>query len=1227
MYGGIDPLNQALLAHARATPGRIAYTFLHEDGRVEEIDCAGLDARVSQLACALASRFAPGVRAVLLYPDGLEFIVAFFACLRAGIVAVPATMSHRRRGSRRLDTLLADADPALALTVGACRASVAASIKQEAGACAVLCSDLPEMAGQGALPEVARGATAFLQYTSGSTSQPKGVEVTHANIAANVEAIRCAFGFGPQSVMASWLPLFHDMGLIGSVVAPAVIGFRSVLMAPATFLKQPARWLEAITSYRATCAGAPDFGWDYCVRHVTEEQKQGLDLSSLQVAYNGSEPVREATLCAFAETFARCGFSPAAQFPCYGMAEATLLVSGGPLSRGPRVCFVSKSMLERDRVQDCDAGSPDARAIVSCGPAAEGVSVLVVDPGSCLPVEAGRVGEVWVSSPGVARGYWRRIEESAPVFRAQLAGNAGGQAYLRTGDLGFLRDGELFLTGRLKDLLIFNGRNVYPQDVEELVVRTIDFVEPNGCAAFTIEENGVARLTLVAEADRSLVRTVARGAAGNARLAQLDALVRQIRVEVGRQFGVAVGQFLFVRPGTFPRTTSGKVQRSRCAALAQAGELQVVHAIGAAADAVQASGTVASASRLAADEMIGWLRQYVPRRLNSRVMDERRTIPPYVVLDLGSYGFFGLQAPRELGGRALATVDLVRVMVQLAAVDLTLATVVGVHNGLGLRPLLRFAPPALQQRLLPKLASGRQLAAYAQTEPAAGSNPMAMRTRAVRERGGWRVDGRKHLIGLASWAGMLTVLAKAFDFDGAALGTIALLVPEDAPGLVQGPEALTMGMRGMVQNAVLFDGVFVPDEQVLLAPGQGMEVARDAMGFARLGLGALCLGAMKRCAQLMARYAARREVGTGRLADNPVTLARLHELTCAIDALGALVEAIATALDARAPLPHEACLACKVIASELLWQTADRLVQMLGGRGYLETNIAPQLLRDARVLRILEGPSEALYMHLGATAAQAGNGLVQFIAGTLDQPRLAAELEAALAGARVAAAATGEAAAVQWLDYRAGELCAWALLLAASRHALPGGEAQAWAGDKFGRLRQSLHDGPAPGVAWPRAQDLFDRIGGYAQAIGDIEQLLPGTDDALDPLLRRAPEGAENAAQDAVEQAVEVPIEPPGAAPPSSGQLVYDVVMKWLRSEGTAPDTPVDWDTPFADMGMDSLATVPIALELQELTALPIAPELLFDYPTVNALAAYIDSRRGALEAASSMPAAADATR
>ena len=1275
-------LTERLQHHARQDPDRLAYTFLRDDGKVDQITYGELAGRAQALAATLAQQAPAGARALLLYPAGLEFITVYFACLMAGLIAVPATIPHKTRASRRLKALLDDADPALILTRSDCEPAIRASLSLvDADARTCLSTDTLTLSGDaGALPPPSADSTAFLQYTSGSTSLPKGVQITHLNIASNVDAIRQGFGFTPDTVMVSWLPLFHDMGLIGSVVAPMYVGFHCVLMAPAAFLKNPAMWLDAISTYRGTCAGAPNFGWDYCAKRIPDVHKDRFDLSSLKVAYNGSEPIRAETLRKFAAAFARCGMSAEAMFPCYGMAETTLFVAGGPVDSAPLILTVSKSLLEGNQIRAAQPGDADAREIVSSGRIAADTVVLIVDPETCLPVSSQRVGEVWVAGPGVARGYWNRPAETAATFGAVLA-DSGRGPFLRTGDLAFMRDGELFITGRLKDLIIINGRNVYPQDVEEVIERAIDFIEPNMCAAFSVEIDGQERLAIVAEANRSLVRAAQQAAKDASKaeqlrakddyLAQIESMAQNICQVIGQQFDVSVSSIVFVKPGTFPRTTSGKVQRTRCREMAVQGLLDLVYVmpgsifdrrgsreqaaavrpappaaserapepvvVAAAVIAPVASG--ASASAATADAMIAWFRQYAARRLNSRIIDERRTIPPYVVLDLGNQGFFGLQVAAQYGGKELATVDLIRVLEQLAAVDLSLATLVGVHNGLGVRPLQYAASPALRGELLPGLAEGRQLAAFALTEPHAGSNPMAIRTRAVRTAGGWLVSGEKQWIGLGAWASVTTVFAKAIDPAGGPLGIVGLVVREDNAGLSQGPEALTMGMRGMVQNTLLLNQAFVPDADVLLTPGEGMDVARDAMLFSRLGIGAMCIGAMKRCAQLMARYAARREIASGRLAEHAVSIERLQALTSAVFAVQALVHAVAAHIDAGHGVPSEAYIACKTNGSELLGEAADALVQMLGGRGYIESNSAPQILRDARVLRILEGPTETLYAHLGAAIGHPGHPgcpALGFIGVTLARPALAAELATTVARIKAAAALRTDlfasaAVLAQWVDYRLGELTAAAMLLAAAEAqpaptAATAAAAVRWARRRYDAMAAAIDTSLAGQSPFAGSADLLGQIAAYADAIGEVEQRLPGENDQLDPVLRLAPERPAAApAITATPASVPLSIAPPpdlGAATRMQ-TIVHECVMKWLRSENPAAPERIGFDTPFTSLGMDSMATASISFELEERIGFAIIPELLYDNQTVNLLAAFIESRHTA-EPSAALEAAAD---
>jgi acyl-CoA synthetase (AMP-forming)/AMP-acid ligase II len=389
------------------------------------------------------------------------------------------------------------------------------------------------------------GDVAFLQYTSGSTSNPKGVMVSHANLVRNLEMMQAAFGTSGESRLASWLPLFHDMGLIGNALHALFLGVPCFLMAPLSFMQRPLAWLRVISEHRVDFAGCPNFGFDDCVDHLRSRGADGLDLSSWRVAYNAAEPVRSATLERFAAAFAPFGFDRRALYPCYGMAEATVMISG----KTDRTAMPIESTL---------AGKP----IVSCGSALPGEEIAVVDPETCRRHAVGVVGEIWVRGPHVSSGYWDNAEATAACFDAILADEGGG--WLRTGDLGFLdASGELFVSGRLKDLIIVRGQNHYPQDIEFSAQEAHDaFHGLPGAAFVTARGEHAEALVVVQEADHRLRR-----------LTSIDALQTAIRETVALDHGLSVHRAVIVRPGTVPRTTSGKVRRVQARALWEAGAL------------------------------------------------------------------------------------------------------------------------------------------------------------------------------------------------------------------------------------------------------------------------------------------------------------------------------------------------------------------------------------------------------------------------------------------------------------------------------------------------------------------------------------------------------------------------------------------------------------------------------------------------------------------------------
>jgi acyl-CoA synthetase (AMP-forming)/AMP-acid ligase II len=551
---------------AADAPDRATYTFLR-DGETEDgaLTNAALDRAARAIAAVLAERTARGARALLLYPPGLEFIAAYFGCLYAGVLAVPVYPPNPARLARTLPRLLAiaaDARPAVALTTASIAAALGA-VPELAWLPAVATDVIPAAAAAGWRdPGIGPDDVAFLQYTSGSTAAPKGVVVTHRNLLHNQAVIRDAFGYRPEWVSVNWLPIYHDMGLIGQVLHPLYVGARCVLMSPFAFLKKPVRWLDAITRCRATVSTGPNFAYDLCVRRIPPEERVRLDLGSWTVALNGSEPIAIETLERFARAFAPHGFRWEAFYPCYGLAEATLCVSGGHTTAAPRVAPVSAEPLAAHRVREA-ADPDDAVRLVGSGRPGLGLEVAIVDPATCRRVGPGVVGEIWVAGDSVAAGYWERPGDTARTFHAVMA-DTGEGPFLRTGDLGFLRDGQLFVTGRLKDVVIVRGRNHYPQDLERAAERSHAALRPGCGAAFSVPWGGEERLVLVYELGR------------DDEPRDLDEVANAIRRAVVVGHDIQVHSVVLLRPGALPKTSSGKVQRRACLDLFLRGGLDLV---------------------------------------------------------------------------------------------------------------------------------------------------------------------------------------------------------------------------------------------------------------------------------------------------------------------------------------------------------------------------------------------------------------------------------------------------------------------------------------------------------------------------------------------------------------------------------------------------------------------------------------------------------------------------
>jgi len=563
-------LVRVLRERALEHPERPAYAFL-ADGEVEEsrLSFGELDLRARALGARLQQMGLAGERALLLYPPGLELVSAFLGCLYGGVVAVPAYPPRSPRMLPRLRAIAGDARPAVVLTTADALSQVealAGRLPEMAGsrwlASDGLGTEAEDLAAQWCDPEIDAGSLAFLQYTSGSTATPKGVMVSHGNLLHNEEMIRQAFGQSERSVIVGWLPLHHDMGLIGNVLQPLYTGASCVLMSPVAFLQRPSRWLRAISRYRATTSGGPSFAYELCVRKIPAAERHSLDLSSWQVAFNGAEPVRAETLERFAEAFAPCGFRREAFYPCYGLAEATLFVAGGAAGEVPQVGTFRAADLEVGLATAVAAFDPAGRRLVGSGGAWAGQRIAIVDPQTGRRRHAGQVGEIWVAGLSVAQGYWGRPEATAETFEARIPDEDG--TWLRTGDLGFLgEEGELFITGRLKDLIILRGRNHYPQDIEHTAAESHAALRADSGAAFSVDSGGEERLVVVMEMDRR-------------REGEASAAVEAVRQAVAEAHEVQVHEVVLVRMGSIPKTSSGKIQRHASRAAYLAGELTVV---------------------------------------------------------------------------------------------------------------------------------------------------------------------------------------------------------------------------------------------------------------------------------------------------------------------------------------------------------------------------------------------------------------------------------------------------------------------------------------------------------------------------------------------------------------------------------------------------------------------------------------------------------------------------
>ena len=559
MEHGVTSLVDILISRAENQPDKLSYRFLR-DGEYDEvcITYKELDQRARSIGARLQTCTKPGDRALLLFPAGLDFIAAYFGCLYSGVIAIPTYPPHPARLEKSLSIIFriaSDAQPATALMTSALFNAIISHNEFSAGFCNIRLlvtdeTDLEDWTEKWRQNRIGVDDIAFLQYSSGSTASPKGIMVSHNNLLHNLGTIENAMGLTGKSVGVFWLPPYHDMGLIGGILQALYTGYPATLMSHLMFLQRPIRWLQTISRFHATTSGAPNFAYDLCVGKIKTDQREQLDLSSWELAFNGAEPVNHRTLNQFADFFAPCGFRREAFCSCYGLAEATLLVVSSFRGKSPIVQNLVKSGLEQNKAIFSAEISADTQSLVGCGEIPCGQNIRIVNAETllqCLPCE---IGEIWISSQSVASGYWNNAVTTASVFGAYLA-DCGEGPFLRTGDLGFLHDGELYITGRLKDLIIIDGKNHYPNDIERTVETCHHAILPGGCAVFSVDNAGGECLVVMAEIERKPFANSAE-------------VIKAIRAFVAEHHGLFVYDVKLAPAGSIPRTTSGKIRHFLC---------------------------------------------------------------------------------------------------------------------------------------------------------------------------------------------------------------------------------------------------------------------------------------------------------------------------------------------------------------------------------------------------------------------------------------------------------------------------------------------------------------------------------------------------------------------------------------------------------------------------------------------------------------------------------------
>ncbi|MEM7068849.1 MAG: AMP-binding protein, partial [Pseudomonadota bacterium] len=894
-----------LRSNSEKAPNEIAFTFTDMSPSLNseiQLTWLELSTAVDAFSQVLSNTIAQGERAIVAVKPNLGFVIAMLACIRAQVVAVPIYPPSNERYKRIAKHIISDCGATFAISdLDIDPAEL--GLKKIQNVSDKYFSQIIQKYRASSYVPIESHALAYLQYTSGSTSDPKGVRITHKNILANTKALGdfCKFKDGDR--ILSWLPLYHDMGLVGGVFQPLVSKIPVWLSSPYHFARSPKNWLKFISDKSITHSGGPNSAFVTLLQKTVSDNSlnQFGDLSRLRIMFNGSERVDPIICKQFEDRFSNSGLTKGTITPCYGLAENTLFVA-------------ASSFHQKKNDQH-----------VSCGKPGLGIGVLTVDSKTGQIInDDRRVGELLICGDSVADGYWGRHVDANSNFT-----EINGVRAVKTGDLGFFQDDCIYVCGRSKDVIILGGRNIFPTDIEQLINNNPQSILSK-CSAVCVEAP-LGRISVLIEIPKAKIE--------NLDFMELKHTVAKL-VYLGT--GQHPDQVFFAKRGGIPRAANGKIQRYVCEAALRSRQYSKLGVTDITGKKLERTKPIANYELgKEASELIYWLNRYADRRLSSLQMRERRTIPANVILDFGRKGIFGLQVPKRLGGLGLSLNDTLRVQTAVANLDTTLATFIGVHNALALAPILKFGTQQQKDMIVREMACGRAIGAFALTEENSGSYPVEIKCSATVVRNGYLLNGQKRWVGNAAWAKYIVVVGKVASSSGPRFSTF--IVDTEQDGVAMGQEALTMGVKAMIQNDLHFQNVFIPNDMVLGNVGDGYKIAHETMRFGRLGISAIAIGAMQQALSLASNFARNRKIAGQRLIDLPYSRSVLFDIGVTIEFLKAATEKMALKADCGT-VSEEALSAIKIVSAEVAWNVVDQSMQILGARGYMENNLLPQLV-------------------------------------------------------------------------------------------------------------------------------------------------------------------------------------------------------------------------------------------------------------------------------------------